>query len=98
VLATTANHAVVALWIIGLGVSGWYPIAASEAYRAFPGRSGIVRALYSLTTPFEVLIPLLIGLAAESWGIQAGVALLLLAPLGVLILRPRAEQMALAGR
>jgi MFS family permease len=95
VLATAAWLAVVALWIIGLGVSGWYPVAAAEAYRAFPGRSGIVRALYSLTTPLEVLAPLLIGLAAESWGIQAGVTLLLLAPLAVLILRPRATQSAL---
>jgi predicted MFS family arabinose efflux permease len=94
VLSPTPLLAMVALWITGVGVSGWYPIASAEAFRALPGRSGTVRALSSLTTPIEVIVPLLIGLAAERWGIQVGVALLMLAPLAVLLLRPRDNQVA----
>lgn len=88
VFSSTPFIAIIALWIVGIGVSGWYPIAAAEAYRTLPGRSGTVRALYSLGTPLEVIAPLLIGFAAERWGIQVGVALLLLAPIALLLLRP----------
>ncbi len=93
VLSPTPSLAIAALWIVGVGVSGWYPIAAAEAYRTMPGRSGTVRAIYSLGTPLEVIAPLLIGLAAERWGIQIGVALLMLVPVAVLLLRPRSNQL-----
>jgi fucose permease len=96
--ATSPWVAIVALWVVGVGVSGWYPIAAAEAYRALPGRSGTVRALYALTTPLEVSVPPLIGFAAQRWGIQAGMALLILAPLMVLLLRPRAVAPLLESR
>jgi predicted MFS family arabinose efflux permease len=89
VLAPSPLAAIIALWITGVGVSGWYPIIAAEAYRTLPGRSGTVRAISSLVTPLEVIAPLLIGLAAEHWGIQAGIALLMLAPLALLLARPR---------
>lgn len=88
VLSPAPWLAIAALWIIGVGVSGWYPISAAEAYRSLPGRSGMVRALYSLTTPIEVAVPILIGLAAQRWGIQVAVGLLMLAPVTILILRP----------
>lgn len=89
VLSPSPAVAMTMLCLVGLGVSGWYPIAAAEAYRALPGRSGTVRALYSLATPLEVVAPLLIGFSAERWGIQIGLALLLIVPIGVLLLRPR---------
>lgn len=94
VLSPTPMTAIIALWITGIGASGWYPIASAEAYRTLPGRLGTVRALHSLMTPLEVAVPLLIGLAAEHWGIQVGVALLMLAPIAVLLLRPRGNQIA----
>jgi MFS family permease len=89
VLAPAPWLAILALWLIGVGASGWYPIAKAEAYRALPGRSGAVRAIYALGTPLEIVAPLLIGLAAQHWGIQTGVALLVLVPIAVLLLRPR---------
>jgi MFS family permease len=94
VLSPTPLTAIIALWITGIGASGWYPITSAEAYRTLPGRLGTVRALHSLMTPLEVAVPLLIGLAAEHWGIQVGVALLMLAPIAVLLLRPRGNQIA----
>jgi MFS family permease len=92
VLSPVSWLAIAALWIIGVGVSGWYPISAAEAYRTLPGRSGMVRALHSITTPMEIAVPLLIGVAAERWGIQTGVALIMLAPVAVLLLRPPSKQ------
>lgn len=89
VLSPTPTLAIITLWLVGLGLSGWYPIAAAEAYRALPGRSGTVRALHSLTIPLEILAPLLIGLVAERWGIQMALVTLLIVPIGVLLLRPR---------
>lgn len=89
VLSPSPLLAIIALWLTGIGASGWYPIAKAEAYRTLPGQSGMVRAIYSLVTPLEIVAPLLIGLVAEAWGIRAGVALLLLAPIAVLLLRPR---------
>jgi predicted MFS family arabinose efflux permease len=93
VLTSSPWLAVFALWIVGLGASGWYPIASAEAYRALPGRSGMVRALSSLLAPVEVVAPFLIGLAAQQWGIQIGVALIMLAPLAVFLLRPRKDRL-----
>lgn len=81
--------ALLALFLIGLGVAPWYPIAQAQAYTALPGRLGTVGALQSLFAPIEIGAPLLIGLVAEHWGIQAGVSLFLIAPLLVLLLRPR---------
>jgi FSR family fosmidomycin resistance protein-like MFS transporter len=94
VLSPTPLLAIIALWITGVGASGWYPIASAEAYRALPGRLGTVRAIYSLGTPLEVAVPLLIGLAAERWGIQVGMSLIMLAPIAVLLLRPRGNELA----
>jgi predicted MFS family arabinose efflux permease len=89
VFSSTGWIAVVALALIGVGASGWYPIAKAEAYRALPGRSGTVRAVYSLGIPLEIVAPLVVGAAAQRWGIQAGVALLMVAPVAVLLFRPR---------
>lgn len=88
----TAVHwalALPALFLIGLGAAPWYTVAQAQALKALPGRSGTVGALQTFFAPIEIAAPLLIGLAAERWGIQAGLALLLMAPIAVLILQPR---------
>ncbi|MCC6167256.1 MAG: MFS transporter [Caldilineaceae bacterium] len=77
------------LGLAGLGAAFWYPIMAAGAYDSLPGRSGTVRALGSLRKPLEIALPLLLGLAAERWGIAWGVGLLLAAPVAVLLLAPR---------
>lgn len=88
----TAIHAwiaLLALFIMGVGVAPWFPLAQAQAYTALPGRSGTVGALQALFAPIEIGAPLLIGLVAERWGIQAGVGMFLVAPLLLLLLRPR---------
>lgn len=77
------------LGLTGLGAAFWYPIMAAGAYDSLPGRSGTVRALGSLRKPMEIALPLILGLAAERWGIAWGVGLLLAAPVAVLLLAPR---------
>jgi hypothetical protein len=83
-----------ALFLIGAGVTGWYPIAKGQAYTLFPGRPGMVRTLISLGGPFEIALPGIVGLIAGTFGIEAGVAVLGTAPLLILLLLPgtRAQQ------
>ena len=80
--------AALALFVIGLGVAGWYPIAKAEAYARLPGRSGMVRAVTDLGRPFEVALPGIVGLVAGRFGVLAGVGLLGLAPVLILLLVP----------
>jgi FSR family fosmidomycin resistance protein-like MFS transporter len=91
-VARTSLLTVIGLGLAGLGASFWYPIVAAGAYDSLPGRSGTVRALGSLRKPLEIALPLLLGLAAERWGITWGVGLLLVAPVGVLLLAPRPQR------
>lgn len=81
--------ALLALFIMGIGVAPWFPLAQAQALLAMPGRSGTVGALQSLFAPIEIVAPLLIGLIAEQWGIQIGVSVFLLVPLLLFCLRPR---------
>ncbi|MBV9707934.1 MAG: MFS transporter, partial [Chloroflexi bacterium] len=81
--------ATLALFIIGLGAAGLYPLAQAEAYARQPGRSGTVRAVIGLGMPFEVALPGIVGLVASRFGVLAGVALLGLAPLLILLIAPR---------
>lgn len=91
ITAQTLWPALIGLFLTGLGAAPWYPIAKAQAYTLLPGRSGTIGALQSLFTPFEIAAPLLIGLVAERWGIQAGVGVLLVAPILVLLVRPRSR-------
>ncbi len=84
--------ATVALFVIHLGVAGWYPIAKAQAYDRQPGRSGTVCAVIRLGAPFEVALPGLVGIVAGRFGALAGVGLLGLAPVLMLLLVPRGEK------
>lgn len=89
VMTTTVWVALIALLLTGAGAILWYTIAQAQALAALPGRSGTVGALHAIFAPIEIIAPLLIGLVAERWGIQAGVTMFLVAPVLVLLLRPR---------
>jgi predicted MFS family arabinose efflux permease len=80
--------AAAALFVIGFGAAGWYPLAKAQAYAMLPGRSGTVLALAALGAPFEALLPVTVGVVAERWGIGVGIGVLGLAPLLVLACIP----------
>ena len=88
----TAAHwvlALPALLLTGLGAAPWYTVAQAQALKSLPGRSGTVGALQAIFAPIEIVAPLLVGLVAERWGIQAGIGVFLIAPVLVLLVRPR---------
>lgn len=80
--------AAIALIAIGLGVTGWYPIARAATYDRLPGRAGLARAITGLVMPIELLLPVVVGLLAERFSLVAALGFLGLAPLGVLLLTP----------
>jgi MFS family permease len=80
--------------IVGLTDAGQWPLAKALAYRAAPGRSGLVNALGAILAPFEVAIPIAIGVIASSFGVTAAMIVLVLQPIGLLLLvllAPRAS-------
>ena len=63
-----------ALGVISLGATGWYPIAQAQAYAQLPGRSGLVRAMTGLGEPFEMALPAIVGFLASQFGLLARVS------------------------
>lgn len=89
-LATSSLPASAALLAaVGFSASPLYPIAKAQAYRALPGRSGLVVAGAQLFAPLELAMPLGLGLAADAVGLPCALSLLLLQPLGLLLLALR---------
>lgn len=83
--------AVGALFLVGLGASGWYPIGMAAAYDTHPGRSGVVRAVYALGSPFEVALPGIVGFLAGRFGLLAGLGFLGISPMLILLAMPRSR-------
>lgn len=73
------------LALVGLGTGPLYPLTQARAYAAYPERPGVVSALASAFAPVEVAAPLLIGWAAQRWGLAPALALLALQPVIVLL-------------
>jgi MFS family permease len=82
--------AAAALFVIGLGATGWYPVARAATYDRLPGRAGLARAITGLVMPIELLLPAIVGLLAERFSLVVALGFLGLAPIGVLALAPRA--------
>ena len=77
-----------ALWmaVTGLFAGSLYPLAKAQAYRALPGRSGMLNAMAHVFTPLDVLLPLALGLLADHFGLLLALSLLLVQPLGLLVI------------
>ena len=73
------------LWLFatGLFASALYPLTKAQAYRALPGRSGLLNALGHVFTPLDLALPLLLGLLADRFGLVVALALLLAQPIGI---------------
>jgi FSR family fosmidomycin resistance protein-like MFS transporter len=77
------------LSFIGLFVAGWYPILKANLFSSMRGQSGTAQALGSVSGIIGKLIPLGVGLAAQTYGLQTAMWLLLAGPMALLIGLPR---------
>jgi fucose permease len=84
VVTTSGWIAALALVLVGISAAPHYPLVKAAAYEVLPGRPGLVNALSLLLVPFEVAIPVLLGVIAERHGVGAALAALSLQPLVVL--------------
>ena len=71
--------------LLGFFNSGWYAILKGRLYSAMPGQSGAVMAIGNLAGLIGDLLPFLIGLMADRFGLTAAMWLLLAGPLALLI-------------
>ncbi len=76
--------------LLKVATLGWYAILKGETYAAVPGKSGTLNAINSLTGLVSGAIPWGVGLAAERFGLQNAMWLLLLGPVCLLLWVPRA--------
>jgi len=65
--------------------SGWYAILQAQLYEALPGQSGVALVAKNLSGLVAGLIPLVLGLAAQHWGLGTAIWLLLAGPIALLI-------------
>lgn len=78
--------------LVNLFNTGWYPILQGRLYSSLPGQSASLMAIGAVTTPLAKLLPLLIGILADQFGLQSAMWILLLGPLALLIGLPKNGQ------
>ncbi len=79
----------IAIIFVNIFNTGWYPILKGNLYSALPGQSASIMAIESVTTPIAKLLPLIVGLLADQFGLGVAIWLLLLGPLALIIGLPR---------
>jgi len=79
----------IAVIMVNLFNTGWYPILQGRLYSSLPGQSASLMAIGSVTAPLAKFFPFLIGFLADQFGLQAAMWILLLGPLALLIGLPR---------
>ena len=87
-IAHTLWLIIVALLLISLSCSGWYPLAKAEAYARKPASSGVVRTVIGLGEPIIMTLPGAIGFISASFGVLNGLGVLGIAPVLMLLLLP----------
>ena len=83
---------IVLIILVNLFNTGWYPILQGRLYSTLPGQSASLLAIGAVTTPLAKLLPLLIGVLADQFGLQSTMWILLLGPLALLIGLPKNSQ------
>lgn len=80
--------------LAGLGLlnSGWYAILQAGLYSEMPGQSGTAVAVTNAGGLMGSLIPLGLGVVAQSFGLEAAMWLLLAGPVALLIGLPRSQE------
>jgi len=69
-----------ALAALGVVTSGWYAVLNARLYAALEGRSGTVTALSSLANLPGAAVVVALGLAADRFGLDVALWLLLAGP------------------
>jgi FSR family fosmidomycin resistance protein-like MFS transporter len=75
--------------LMGFFNAGWYAILRANLYSIMPGQSGTVMALDNVSGLFGKFLPLGIGFAAQAFGLQWAMWLLLAGPIALFIGLPR---------
>ncbi len=73
------------LGLLGFFNSGWYSILQGQLYTAMPSQSGTVLTIANIAGLFSSFIPLVIGWAADQFGLHIAIWLLILGPVVLLI-------------
>jgi FSR family fosmidomycin resistance protein-like MFS transporter len=74
---------------IGIFNAGWYAIPKGKLYSVMPGKSGTVMTVGNIFNFFWSFVPVGIGLAAQKFGLQNALWLILMGPIAMLIGIPR---------
>lgn len=72
--------------------TGWYSVLQGRLYSVLPGQSASLMAIGSVTAPLAKLLPFLVGLLADGFGLGAAIWLLCLGPIALIIGLPRNTQ------
>jgi MFS transporter, FSR family, fosmidomycin resistance protein len=75
----------IAVILVNLLNTGWYPVLQGRLYSSLPGQSASIMALGSVTAPLAKFFPFLIGFAADHYGLQTAMWILILGPIALLI-------------
>jgi MFS family permease len=60
-----------------------HPVVSAQAFAALPGRSTLVNVINSSMATVELLIPLLLGVIADRFGVRAALSLMILEPVAL---------------
>jgi MFS transporter, FSR family, fosmidomycin resistance protein len=66
----------IAVILVNLLNTGWYPILQGRLYSSLPGQSASIMVISSVTAPLAKLFPFLIGLIADQFGLQSAIWIL----------------------
>lgn len=91
-LAPLPWQKLVLVGLMGFFNAGWYAILKANLYSILPGQSGTVMALDNVSGLFGKLLPFGVGLAAQVFGLQWAMWLLLAGPIVLVLFLPRHRQ------
>ena len=75
----------VAVILVNLLNTGWYPVLQGRLYSSLPGKSASIMTIGSVTAPLAKFFPFLIGFVADRYGLQSAMWILALGPIVLLI-------------
>lgn len=80
------------LALLSAGTACWYPVVQAGLYASLPGRSGIAVSWSSAAGIAGAIGPLLVGVVAQRAGLTWALAGLVVVPVAVLAIAPRAAE------